>query len=80
MLSICKPYRHWAQLAFAIIAQRVKQAAETDGKRLCTRGVDEHLLIKISRLVAWVDPDYPHRPVIARWWRRWWGRRWWWGR
>lgn len=45
MLSVCKPYRHRAQLALAIIAQCVKQAAETDGERLYTRGVDEHLLI-----------------------------------
>ena len=66
MLSVSKPYRHWAQLALAIIAQCVKKAAEADGKRLYTRGVDEHLLIKVSRLVARVYPDYPHRAVIAR--------------
>ena len=73
MFSVSKPDRRWAQLALAIVAQRVKQAAETNGKRLYTRGVDEHLLIKVSRLVARVDPDYPHRPVIARrWWRRGW--------
>lgn len=66
MLSVSKPDRRWAQLAFAIIAQRVKQAAETDGERLYARSVDEHLLIKISCLVARVDPDYPHRPVISR--------------
>ena len=79
MLSVSKPDRRWAQLALAIVAQRVKQAAETNGKRLYTRGVDEHLLIKVSRLVARVDPDYPHRPVIARR-RRWWQRRGWLGR
>ena len=80
MLSVSKPDRRWAQLALAIVAQRVKQAAETNGKRLYTRGVDEHLLIKVSRLVARVYPDYPHRPVIARRRRRWWQRRGWLGR
>ena len=66
VLSICKPYRRWAQLALSIIAQCVKQAAEADDERLCTRGVDEHLLIKVSSIVARVYPDYPHRAVIAR--------------
>ena len=80
MLSVSKPDRRWAQLALAIVAQRVKQAAETNGKRLYTRGVDEHLLIEVAVSIAWVDPDYPHRPVIARWWRWWWQRRGWLGR
>ena len=66
MLSVSKPDRRWAQLALAIVAQRVKQAAEADGERLYTRGVDEHLLIEVAVNIARVDPDYPHRPVIAR--------------